>query len=93
MPLDHALTGVFVGSHAIAAGLITRERLRTSGFRRVVHGVHADPSLPFDHELRSRGVALGELRALPIGAGRRWGVRRVRRAVELVAPRAESPPE
>lgn len=52
------LTGVFIGSHAIAAGVITRKQLRERGFRRLVQGVYADPGLPMDHQLRCRGVAL-----------------------------------
>lgn len=58
------LPGVFIGSHAIAEGLLTKRQLRTRGYRRVIHGVYADPSLPFDHRLRCRGVAL----VLPPGA-------------------------
>lgn len=52
------LPGVFVGSHAIAEGFLTRGQLRRRGYRRVVQGVYVDPSLPFDHQLKCRGVAL-----------------------------------
>jgi hypothetical protein len=52
------LPGVFVGSHAIADGVLTRKQLRDRGYRRLVQGVYADPALPFDHQLRCRGVAL-----------------------------------
>jgi hypothetical protein len=55
---------VFVGSHAIAEGFLTRGQLRRRGFRRLVQGVYADPGLPFDHRLKCRGVAL----LLPEGA-------------------------
>jgi hypothetical protein len=58
------LPGVFVGSHAIAAGLLTRRQLRERSYRRLVHGVYADPSLEVDHRLRCTGVAL----LLPRGA-------------------------
>ena len=58
------LPGVFVGSHAVAEGLLTKRELRTRGYRRLVQGVYADPSLPFDHRLRCHGVAL----LLPPGA-------------------------
>ncbi|MGY1839596.1 MULTISPECIES: DUF559 domain-containing protein [unclassified Modestobacter] len=58
------LTGVFIGSHAVAAGLITTKRLRQLSYRRLVHGVYADPALPFDHRLRCTGAAL----LLPAGA-------------------------
>jgi very-short-patch-repair endonuclease len=52
------LPGVFVGSHAVAEGWLTRGQLRRRGYRRLVHGVYADPDLPFDHQLKCRGVAL-----------------------------------
>jgi hypothetical protein len=58
------LTGVFVGSHAISEGLLTRKQLRERSYRRLVQGVYADPGLPFDHKLRCTGVAL----VLPPGA-------------------------
>jgi hypothetical protein len=61
---DHQLSGVFIGSHAIAEGRLNREKLRTLGYRRLVQGVYADPALDFDHQLRCRGVAL----LLPKGA-------------------------
>ena len=61
---DHHLTGVFIGSHAIAEGRLSREHLRTLGYRRLVQGVYADPALDLDHRLRCRGVAL----LLPKGA-------------------------
>ena len=54
----HHLSGVFVGSHAIANGVITAKELRTLGYRRLVQGVYADPALHLDHQLRCRGVAL-----------------------------------
>ncbi|WP_369135316.1 DUF559 domain-containing protein [Modestobacter sp. I12A-02662] len=54
----HLLPGVFIGSHAIAAGLLTRRQLRERSYRRLVHGVYADPGLEFDHRLRCCGVAL-----------------------------------
>ena len=56
--------GVFVASHAIAEGFLTRKQLRERSYRRLVQGVYADPSLPFDHQLRCRAVAL----ILPLGA-------------------------
>jgi hypothetical protein len=60
----HLLPGVFIGSHAISEGLLTRKQLRERSYFRLVQGVYADPSLPFDHQLRCRGVAL----LLPAGA-------------------------
>ncbi len=56
--------GVFVGSAVIAEGLLTRGQLRKRSYRRLTQGVYADPGLPFDHQLRCRGVAL----LLPPGA-------------------------
>jgi hypothetical protein len=52
------LPGVFIGSHAIADGLLTRNQLRRRSYRRLVQGVYADPALPVDHRLRCCGVAL-----------------------------------
>jgi very-short-patch-repair endonuclease len=56
--LRSTLTGVFIGSHAISEGWLTRKQLRERSYRRVVQGVYADPALPFDHRLRCTGVAL-----------------------------------
>jgi hypothetical protein len=55
---NRLLPGVFIGSHAVAEGLLTRRQLRERSYRRLVQGVYADPSLPLDHRLRCRGVAL-----------------------------------
>jgi hypothetical protein len=62
--MRHHLTGVFVGSHAIADGLLTAKQLRERSYRRLVQGVYADPALEVDHRLRCAGVAL----VLPPGA-------------------------
>jgi hypothetical protein len=61
------LTGVFIGSHAIAEGAITRKQLRLLGYRRLVQGVYADPGLALDHRLRCTGVALLLPRGTAIG--------------------------
>ena len=61
------LPGVFVGSHAVAAGALTEKQLRSRGYRRLVQGVYADPGLPVDHRLRCRGVALLVPRGVAIG--------------------------
>ena len=58
------LTGVFIGSHAVAQGLLTADQLRQQSWRRLVHGVYADPALEVDHRLRATAVAL----LLPAGA-------------------------
>jgi hypothetical protein len=50
--------GVFIGSHAISEGLLTRGQLRTRSYHRLTQNVYADPGLPLDHRLRCRGVAL-----------------------------------
>ncbi|MFQ1004113.1 DUF559 domain-containing protein [Modestobacter sp. SSW1-42] len=52
------LHGVFIASHAIAEGAITRKQLRSLGYRRLVQGVYADPGIGLDHRLRATGVAL-----------------------------------
>lgn len=52
------LHGVFVGSHAVASGALTRRQLQVGPYVRVLHGVYADPSLPRDHLLRCRAAAL-----------------------------------
>ena len=58
------LPGVFVGSHAVAEGYLSKQQLRTRSYTRLVQGVYADPSLVADHRLRCQGVAL----VLPDGA-------------------------
>ena len=52
------LHGVFVGSHAVAEGFLSRKQLRDGPYVRVLHGVYADPSLPRDHLLRCRAASL-----------------------------------
>ena len=54
-PLPH---GLFLGSHAVAEGVVTRRQLQSGLFRRLVHNVYADPSLPMDHQLVARAVSL-----------------------------------
>jgi hypothetical protein len=56
-PLRRLPHGIFIGSQALAEGLLTRKQL-TGLYRRVLHNVYADPSLPDDHRTRARGVAL-----------------------------------
>ena len=41
---NRLLPGVFVGSHAIGEGLLTRKQLRERSYRRLVQGVYADPA-------------------------------------------------
>jgi hypothetical protein len=53
-----SLRGVFIGTHAVAAGALTARQLREGPYVRVLRGVYADPSLPRDHLLRCRAAAL-----------------------------------
>ena len=50
--------GVFVGSHAIAEGAVTRAQLQSGLYRRLHQNVYADPRLPADHRLYARGALL-----------------------------------
>src|SRR4051794_6757218 len=50
--------GLFIGSHAVAEGLLTRRQLESGLFRRVLHNVYVDPSVVIDHQLRARAAAL-----------------------------------
>ena len=52
------LHGLFVGSHAVGEGFITRRQLESGLYRRVLRNVYADPSLRHDHELTARAAAL-----------------------------------
>jgi hypothetical protein len=50
--------GVFIGSHAVAAGSATRSQLQSGLYRRLLHNVYADPSLEADHRLYARAASL-----------------------------------
>jgi len=65
---------VFIASHAIAEGAITRKQLRLMSYRRLVQGVYADPGLELDHRLRCTAVALLLPRGTAIGghSGAAW---------------------
>jgi len=52
------LHGIFVGSHALGEGWLTRKQLQSGVYRRLLHNVYADPSIPDDHQLRARAAAL-----------------------------------
>ena len=54
----HFLGGLFVGSHAVAEGLLTRRQLGSGLFRRVLHNVYADAGIVHDHHLKARAAAL-----------------------------------
>jgi uncharacterized protein DUF559 len=54
----HFLGGLFVGSHAVAQGLLTKRQLESGVYRRVLRNVYADPGIRHDHELKARASAL-----------------------------------
>jgi hypothetical protein len=56
--LRRAPHGLFIGSHAIAEGVVTQAQLDRGTFRRVLRGVYAPPGLRHDHELVARAAAL-----------------------------------
>jgi len=56
--------GPFLGSAAIAAGLVTKGQLRSQAWQRLFHDVYADARHAVDHTLLVRGAAL----LLPPGA-------------------------
>ncbi|WP_448623841.1 endonuclease domain-containing protein [Geodermatophilus sp. URMC 64] len=58
MSRRQSLHGVFVGSHAVAEGLVTKRQLQSGLYRRLLRNVYADPSLAADHQLVARGAAL-----------------------------------
>lgn len=49
---------VFVGSHAVADGIVSWRHLHGSRFVRVAPGVYAPADVPRDHVLRAEGVGL-----------------------------------
>ena len=52
------LGGLFVGSHAVSEGVLTKRQLESGSFRRVLHDVYADPGIRHDHALKARAAAL-----------------------------------
>jgi Protein of unknown function (DUF559) len=50
--------GLFIGSHAVADGVLTSKQLRSGPFRRLLHNVYADLSMADDHQLRARAAGL-----------------------------------
>jgi hypothetical protein len=84
--------GLFIGSHAVAEGMLTQKQLKSGVFRRVLHNVYADPSLTIDHQLRARAAALVMPAEAAIGgrsAAAWWGApfTSVADPVLVVAPR------
>ncbi len=62
---DVPLPRLFLGRHAVEAGVLTPGQLRGPGVRRVLRGVYAPASVPLTHELRVEAAGL----LLPPGAG------------------------
>ncbi len=59
-------------------GLLTPAQLRGPAWRRVVHGVYADATLPDDHGLRARAAALAvppDVAITGVSAAWLWGAR------------------
>lgn len=52
------LDRVFRGTAAVAAGLLTRDQLRSAAWRRLRRDVYADARMPLDHTVHARGVHL-----------------------------------
>jgi hypothetical protein len=50
--------GLFVGSHAMAEGFLTKRQLESAPYRRVLHNVYAEPGLVHDHRLKALAAAL-----------------------------------
>jgi hypothetical protein len=57
-PSQRFLGGLFIGSHAVAEGALTKRQLESGWYRRVLRNVYADPGVRHDHELRARAAAL-----------------------------------
>jgi len=53
------LTGeLFVGSHAVAEGFLTKRQIESGLYRRVLRNVYAEPTLVHDHRLKARAASL-----------------------------------
>jgi len=66
-PARPAPHGLFIGSHALAEGVLTRRQLSSGVYRRLLHNVYADPALDDGHQLRARAAALLMPREAAIG--------------------------
>jgi hypothetical protein len=55
---NRGVEGVFLGSHALAAGRVTPRQLKSGLYRRLFQNVYASPGLPVDHQLYVHGAAL-----------------------------------
>ena len=52
------LDGPFLGSHAVAAGVLTTKQLRGPLVRRVFRGVYVTAGTPVDHLVRAEAAGL-----------------------------------
>jgi hypothetical protein len=52
------LAGVFRGTEALAAGIVTKEQLRGPGVRRLFRDVYLPAGMRFTHQMRCEGAAL-----------------------------------
>ncbi|MGH3975198.1 MAG: endonuclease domain-containing protein, partial [Pseudonocardiaceae bacterium] len=52
------ICGVFRGSEAIAAGVLTADQLRGAQFRRLYRDVYLPAAMPVTHPMRCEGIAL-----------------------------------
>ncbi|GAB3194008.1 hypothetical protein GCM10027261_10930 [Geodermatophilus arenarius] len=83
---------MFRGTWAVAAGVLTKDELRSGAWRRLRQDVYADAGLPVDHRLMARGVSLVMPRSAALGgrtAAVLWGAADLARAedpVEVVVP-------
>ncbi|MGY1697622.1 endonuclease domain-containing protein [Geodermatophilus sp. SYSU D00814] len=83
---------VFRGTWAVGTGVLTKDELRSTAWRRLRRDVYADAALPVDHRLMARGVALVMPRAAALGgltAAVLWGAGALATAedpVEVVVP-------
>jgi Protein of unknown function (DUF559) len=94
-PLRRPPHGLFIGSHAVAEGVVTRAQLDRGLYRRVLRGVYVPPGMPIDHELVARAAAL----VMPLDAalgGRsaavwwKGGTAGLRDPVRVVVPRGSA---
>ncbi|SNR87114.1 T/G mismatch-specific endonuclease [Geodermatophilus saharensis] len=83
---------VFRGTWAVGAGVLTKDELRSTAWRRLRRDVYADATLPVDHLVLARGVALVMPRSAALGgltAAVLWGAGGLATAedpVEVVVP-------
>ncbi len=86
---------VFRGTWAVGAGVLSKDELRSSAWRRLRRDVYADAALAVDHRLFARGVSLVMPPSAALGgvtAAVLWGASGLATAedpVEVVVPPAE----